>query len=269
MTKRGFAILVMLLTTLISARLIIDIEAGKYSTTSMTIDGHNIVTYTDRYKNSDDFAFWYKDCASHDRSLEIIDDTEYYYESNICESVSWNFPSDEYFVDIETERTFKNKHEYVTIREYLEDFYVGTATPDLFSQMDIVETKEAKYVLTGKKITPDMESFDIRRYSDSYLADNVSCMDTYQMILFENDTHEYVYTYKSCDEDDTEHAIFRGYGDGDIAAYTNTPIFIDIDNFVDSNRDFITLCDIEKTGLGFTRQKADTYNIPVATSCSY
>ncbi len=269
MTKRGLVILAMLLTTLISARLIIDVEVGKYSTTSMSIDGHNIVTYTDRYKNSNNFAFWYKDCTSHDRSLEIIDDTEYYYESNICESGTWNLPSDEYFVDIETERTFKNKHKYVTIREYLDDYYTATVTPDLFSQMDIIKVKEAKYVLTGKKITPDTETFDIRRYSDSYLADNMSCMTTYQIILYENDTHEYVYSYQSCNKDSTEHTIFRGYGSGDIDAFRNTPIFIDIDDFVDSNRAFITLCDIEKTELGFTRLKGDTYNIPVTTSCTY
>ncbi len=260
MKIRGLIIFIIVTISFTSLRLILDIEGSRYKEIGVSIDGYDVMTYSDRYYKSDKYEDSYTKCSVGDIYVYTIGDLDYYYESDLCSTYSGSLVH-LYYVDYYTS-SFVGIDVPYSLSRYLVEGYENEVTHELLMEMDFIKTKESKYVSIGKSIMPDMVSYDIKSYSDSYYNDNSYCMEEYEIILYEDDVYEYVYNYESCYSSMTEHVVFSGVGRYGVN-YTN------IDTFINRNIDFITWCDIEATGIGVKQLKDTTYNIPVSRNCGY
>lgn len=194
----------------------------KYVETGMKLNGHDILTFSDWYKETDEYNRFDSTCDFYVYDADYI---EYYFTADNCQRQLYQIDDGNKTYDL---------------NDYIYDEYPDVTVEELLV-LDFIKTKPLSYIETNSTITT-YKTFAIHSYTDAYYAENAHCMEEWEIILYEDEYYEYIYKFESCGKYPTAHFIRDTTWAG--LFYTS------IDKFVKENLNLLTWCDIEATGLG-------------------
>ncbi len=212
-------------------------EVIMYEATGMKLNGHDIMTFTDAFKETSDYKSGLGDCGIQEIYVYDLDGVDYYYESEYFESIALGYDYCEPFFKTEYMVNFSDNEGpfiddsgllqmFIYIQGIMIDREGKLVTDEELLALDFIQVKNSKYITTGKSIQLGDTLNEIREYSQAFLDENKTCLEEYNMILYEDDEYEYIYTYKSCNADETQHVVksqpwFDGFEYTDIDEYIN------------------------------------------------
>lgn len=239
MISTVFTVLFGSVTVLILALSTDIFEKSEFVKTGLTLDGYDIVTYADWYKDTEYYKKYSEPC-----DIYIYDNggIEYYYESEFC--IEPLFEGD-YQVNVD--------NSYTSLAYYVFWNYPRISERELIS-LGFVKKRQMDYVESGITI----RAFGVETlytHSTEYYSNNIDCMVEREIVLYEDDDYEYIYKSETCDSGTTEHLVRVGAYDPINYNYLGI-YFISLDYYIESNKDILTWCDIEATGLGIKVSKS-------------
>ncbi len=214
-----------------------------YEPTGMMFDGFEIYQYSNEYRESEQYNKLVSEgCTWNKNYIDTIDDVEYYYETESC-----NLIDQEYMIlTNEVGYYSSDTHGLFTLTWYMSVHYNEDVLADDLLALDFVLSRQADFVITDKTIPDDDSQQGFRyiyTYSERYIEENSWCFVDNEIVIYEDDDYEYVYSYKSCpDSTRMEHMLIS---DGSYSRW-----YTPIERYIKSNLDIISWEDIEALEIG-------------------